>query len=46
MSGVGRRTFLTRSAAVLGGAGVGALAAGGRKDSASAAGGDASASDQ
>jgi deferrochelatase/peroxidase EfeB len=42
VSGVGRRTFLTRSAAVLGGAGVGALAAGGRNDSASAAGGDAS----
>jgi deferrochelatase/peroxidase EfeB len=42
MSEVGRRTFLTRSAAVLGGAGVGALAASGRNDSASAAGGDAS----
>jgi deferrochelatase/peroxidase EfeB len=42
MSGVGRRTFLTRSAALLGGAGVGALAASGRDGSASAAGADAS----
>ncbi|MFZ1996060.1 MAG: Dyp-type peroxidase [Solirubrobacteraceae bacterium] len=42
MTEVGRRTFLTRSAVVLGGAGVGALAAAGRDDSASAAGGTAS----